>query len=86
MSSKGTAEPGNLEIFPEIRRMLEEIRREDSCLKITDLAVNGEDLMALGYQGRQIGECLHWLLEQVLEETLPNDRQALLLAAKEKQE
>ena len=85
MSSKGTAEPGDLEIFPEIRRMLEEIRREDSCLKVTDLAVNGEDLMALGYQGRQIGERLHWLLEQVLEETLPNDRQALLLAAKEKQ-
>lgn len=85
MSSKGTAEPGDLEIFPEIRRMLEEIRREDSCLKVTDLAVNGEDLMTLGYQGRQIGTCLHWLLEQVLEETLPNDRQALLLAAKEKQ-
>lgn len=86
MSSKGTAEPGDLEIFQEIRRMLEEIRREDSCLKVTDLAVNGEDLMTLGYQGRQIGERLHWLLEQVLEETLPNDRQALLLAAKEKQE
>ena len=85
MSSKGTAEPGDLEIFQEIRRLLEEIRREDSCLKVTDLAVNGEDLMALGYQGRQIGTCLHWLLEQVLEETLPNDRQALLLAAKEKQ-
>ena len=86
MSSKGVTEPGEGEIFPEIRRMLEEIRREDSCLKVTDLAVNGEDLMALGYQGRQIGERLHWLLEQVLEETLPNDRQALLLAAKEKQE
>ena len=85
MSSKGVTEPGEGEIFPEIRRLLEEIRREDSCLKITDLAVNGEDLMALGYQGRQIGTCLHWLLEQVLEETLPNDRQALLLAAKEKQ-
>ena len=85
MSSKGVTEPGEGEIFPEIRRMLEEIRREDSCLKVTDLAVNGEDLMALGYQGRQIGERLHWLLEQVLEETLPNDRQALLLAAKEKQ-
>ena len=86
MSSKGVTEPGEGEIFPEIRRLLEEIRREDSCLKITDLAVNGEDLMALGYQGRQIGTCLHWLLEQVLEEALPNDRQALLLAAKEKQE
>ena len=86
MSSKGVTEPGEGEIFPEIRRLLEEIRREDSCLKVTDLAVNGEDLMALGYQGRQIGTCLHWLLEQVLEEALPNDRQALLLAAKEKQE
>ena len=48
MSSKGVTEPGEGEIFPEIRRLLEEIRREDSCLKVTDLAVNGEDLMALG--------------------------------------
>ncbi len=81
MSSKGVVEPGETELFPQIRQILEELRREDACLKVTDLAVNGEDLLALGFRGREIGACLQRLLEQVLEESLPNDRQALLGAA-----
>ena len=80
MASKGVTEPGEAELFPQIRRLLEEIRREEVCLKVTDLAVNGEDLLALGYRGREIGTCLQGLLDQVLEERLPNDRQALLQA------
>ena len=30
-----------------------------------------------------MGECLRYLLEQVMEDTLPNDRDALLRAASE---
>ena len=36
-----------------------------------------------GLEGKQIGQTLHFLLEQVLDEALPNDRGALLAAAKE---
>ena len=34
--------------------------------------------MTLGYRGKEIGQTLNHLLEQVLEETLPNDREVLL--------
>ena len=77
MGSKGTGKPG-LEVFGEIRQLLEEIRREESCLSLKDLAVKGNDLMALGFSGKSVGTMLKKLLEQVLEEKLPNDRQELL--------
>lgn len=76
MRSKGT---GELDVdFAAIRALLEEIRTEDACLNLKDLAVNGRDLMALGLQGRGVGETLNALLEQVLEENLPNEKNALL--------
>ena len=39
-------------------------------------------LLALGLTGPAIGQTLDRLLEQVVEESLPNDREALLTAAK----
>ena len=68
--------------FDTIRTMLAQIAREDACLSIRDLAVNGSDLMDLGLQGRAIGEMLSRLLENVLDEELPNEREPLLEYAK----
>ena len=65
----------------EIRRLLAEILAEESCLGLKDLAVNGRDLMALGYVGPEIGRMLQRLLERVLDEQIPNDGAALLAAA-----
>ena len=76
MASKGTEEPG--EDYSEIYALLEEIRRENACLTLKDLAVNGRDLMALGLKGKAVGQMLSTLLEEVLEERLPNEKQALL--------
>lgn len=59
-------------------------RRKTPALTVKDLAVNGNDLLALGYQGKAIGETLNALLEGVLDETLPNERQALLDRAKQR--
>ena len=85
MGSKGTGTAEEMGQFAPVRELLAEILAEDSCLSLKDLAVNGSDLMALGYSGREIGRELDRLLELVLEETLPNTREALLAAAKEKQ-
>ncbi len=68
--------------FEEIEALLEEILAENTCLTLKDLAVNGHDLMALGFSGRAIGQCLNSLLEQVLEEQLLNEHDALLAAAR----
>lgn len=85
MGSKGTGTAEEMGQFAPVRELLAEILAEDTCLSLKDLAVNGSDLMALGYSGREIGRELDRLLELVLEETLPNTREALLAAAKEKQ-
>ena len=77
--SKGSA--WDKTFFPRLRQLLQELRREQPCLRVTDLAVNGRDLMALGYQGKALGQCLNHLLEQVLSEALPNEKPALLAAA-----
>ena len=78
MGSKGTGKPEEMLQFSEIRRLLAEIESENACLSLKDLAVNGNDLIKLGITGRKIGETLNFLLEQVMDETLPNDRQTLL--------
>ncbi len=82
MASKGTAEDDGAAAFAQIRALLAEIRAEDACLTVKDLAVNGWDLQALGLEGKSIGACLNALLEQVLDEQLPNEKDALLSFAR----
>ena len=81
MGSKGTVEDDGSAVFAEVRQLLADLKAEDACLSLKDLAVNGNDLMALGLQGRAIGACLNRLLELVVEERLPNKKEALLAFA-----
>ena len=68
----------------QIPSVIAEIRAEDACLSLRTLAIDGADLMALGIpEGKQIGKMLHKLLDEVIEEHLPNEKNALLQAAKE---
>ncbi len=62
---------------------LEKILREEQCFSLRQLCVDGHDLMQLGLQGKAVGEMLETLLGSVVEEELPNQREALLAAAKE---
>ena len=78
--SKGVE--GNPEFFDQAKALLEEVLQENGCLAVTDLAINGRDLLALGYApGPRIGHVLAALLEQIQTDALTNDRQALLDAA-----
>ena len=74
----GTAGEEELAHFSEITRLAREIQAEDACLSLKDLALNGHDLMALGYRGKAIGEALNRLLNLVLDEEVPNEKEALL--------
>ncbi len=63
----------------EISALLEQVMKEQACFSLKDLAVNGHDLLAIGIPaGKQIGEWLAWLLEQVIDGVLPNEREYLL--------
>ena len=74
--------PPDLALIPSV---IEEIRAEDACLSLKTLAIDGADLMAIGIpEGKKIGTMLHTLLDDVIEERLPNEKNALLQAAKER--
>ena len=82
MGSKGTKNSISCNDFDPIYQLLAEIQEENACLTLKDLAVSGSDLIALGFApSKRLGQCLQELLEQVLDERLPNDRAALLAAA-----
>lgn len=76
------------ELSPDLAQVpsvIAEIRAEDACLSLRTLAIDGADLMAIGIpEGKQIGQMLHMLLDEVIEERLPNEKSALLQAAKER--
>lgn len=60
-------------------RLYEQILSKKDCLNLKSLAVNGSDLIALGIQpGKEIGEILKGLLEEVLEDPSKNSREELL--------
>ena len=78
MGSKGTGTPHDNTHLQQIGRLAHDIRNEFACISLRDLAVNGHDLMQLGYSGPAIGQALQYLLDQVLDEQTPNEKEALL--------
>lgn len=66
-----------------LEALLQRLLAQDACFSLKQLAVNGNDLRALGCQGREIGEKLQYLLDAVIDGRLPNEKAALLAAAKQ---
>ena len=83
LGSKGSGDADRVSWFDMIGGLLDALRKEDACLTLKDLAVNGNDLKALGFEGKAIGACLKGLLDLVLDETVPNEKEPLLTAAKQ---
>ena len=82
--SKGVQ--GDSPEFDAIQSMLDQLAGENACLQAKDLAVDGHDLMELGYEpGPKLGQVVQVLLQQVVDETLPNEKDTLLQAAKDMQ-
>ena len=75
-------DPANADLN-KVSAVLDEVVAECACLHIKDLAINGQDLMELGFTpGPRLGDCLNALLQLVLEDQLPNEKQALLEKSK----
>ncbi len=70
-----------LRALHQLRSIARRIVEEGQCLSLKELAVHGKDLQEIGIlPGKKMGETLRWLLHQVMEEALPNEREALLEA------
>ena len=64
--------------------LLDVVLSSRECFSLGQLAVRGSDLTALGLRGPAVGCALRELLNQVIDEKLPNDRAILLEYTKEK--
>ena len=67
-----------LDHLRRLEALARQVLDQAPCLTVRDLAVGGEDLLALGYRGPAIGRALRALLDQVLSETVSNEKNALL--------
>lgn len=60
-----------------------EVLNKDSCFQLKDLKVNGRDLIEIGFvPGKHLGKVLNILLEQVMENSISNNKEVLLEVAK----
>ena len=68
--------------FAALRAEAERLTAENACCRVSQLAVNGRDLMAAGVRpGPGLRQVLNALLETVITGQTPNEKDALLAAA-----
>ena len=72
-------------LIEQCHKVLDAVIREAQVFQLKDLAVDGRDLIAIGFSpGQALGRCLQGLLNDVIEEECPNEKEALLALAKTK--
>ncbi len=67
-----------IEELNKTAELADEIIAEKDCLSLKDLAVNGRDIMCLGFSGPDIGMILDDALDKVISEKLSNDRESII--------
>ena len=82
LAALGTAlQPEHAADFAALSELAERLDAAGVCCRVSQLAVNGRDLMAAGVPaGPGIRKILEALLDGVIREEYPNERQALLAA------
>ena len=59
------------------REYYSEIIENGECYELSQLKVSGDDLIGK-YDGKKTGEILNFVLDKVMREEIPNEREALL--------
>lgn len=68
----------NVEFFKRCIKQLDEIENSKECYEIKSLEIDGKILKDLGYKGKEIGEKLSFLLDQVIKDPLLNKKDILI--------
>ena len=76
-SSKGYFDEKSLSSLEWAKITAEKIISEKQCVHICDLALGGEELMKMGFKGKEIGAVLYKLLELVIDNKLENKAEIL---------
>ena len=85
LAALGTAlQPEHAADFAALSELAERLDTDGVCCRVSQLAVNGRDLIAAGVPaGPGIRKVLEALLDGVIREEYPNERQALLAAVQQ---
>lgn len=71
-------------LISDFSKILDMVIGASQCFSTRDMAINGNDLIDIGIrQGPEIGRILKKLLDMIIEEEINNDRDILLLKARE---
>ena len=85
LAALGTAmQPEHAADFVALSQLAAQLDADGVCCRVGQLAVNGRDLMAAGIPaGPGIRAALEMLLDGVIREEYPNEREALLAAVQQ---
>lgn len=64
--------------FDTLQILAEKVLAEKPCFSLKDLKINGNNLSEMGYEGREIGKKLKFLLEAVIENKVENKKDSLI--------
>ena len=66
------------DFYKQTRDIITEIINEKECFSIKHLAIDGNDLISLGYKGKKIGEALEKCLTAVIDGKVENEKSELI--------
>lgn len=80
----GDESRGTLEVSEYALRTIDEIEVSGECVRISDLAISGSDIIAAGVpEGKRVGQILTRLLDLVISGAIQNERGALMSAVRD---
>ena len=62
----------------KLESIYKEIKENNEGISVKDLKINGNDIKALGYEGKKIGEILSLLTEHIIEHPEDNEKEKLI--------
>ncbi len=81
-SGKSPEFQSRIRVYEQVIDTVKRIILEDECFSLKNLAVNGNDIKKLGYNGKDIGHILQCLLDKVIDGGCLNEKDILLIEAK----
>ncbi|MBQ7642739.1 MAG: HD domain-containing protein [Clostridia bacterium] len=69
-----------------LRKIADELIARGACYSLKDLSISGDELCEIGFGGKEIGETLEDILNEVMAGNIPNDKESLLAWAKRRYE
>lgn len=82
MGHKRVFDESRIKVLNSIKVLITEVISENECFSLKDLAVNGNDLISIGYRpGKALGNTLNALLQLVIDGDCPNEKEKLLQEA-----